>query len=102
MSDRYLGFANSNLGRRLVDALGLPRPAPLERWQAGRLRPVEGALVLGGGPWQARSKPSPRALPITYTVSMPTTCRASLGSLAWGRKSKPWCSTPVTCPTAMS
>ena len=34
MSDRYLGFANSNLGRRLVDALGLPRPAPLERWQA--------------------------------------------------------------------
>ncbi|QCI14770.1 3-oxoacyl-ACP reductase [Pseudomonas putida] len=50
MSDRYLGFANSNLGRRLVDALGLPRPAPLERWQAGRLRPVEGALVIGGGP----------------------------------------------------
>ncbi|MER2298259.1 MAG: 3-oxoacyl-ACP reductase [Pseudomonas sp.] len=50
MSDRYLGFANSNLGRRLVDALGLPSPAPLERWQAGRLRPVEGALVLGGGP----------------------------------------------------
>ncbi|CAM4076929.1 3-oxoacyl-[acyl-carrier-protein] reductase FabG [Pseudomonas reidholzensis] len=50
MSDRYLGFANSNLGRRLVDAFGLPSPAPLERWQAGRLRPVEGALVLGGGP----------------------------------------------------
>lgn len=50
MSDRYLGFANSNLGRRFVDALGLPRPAPLERWQAGRLRPVEGALVIGGGP----------------------------------------------------
>ncbi|WP_060482287.1 3-oxoacyl-ACP reductase [Pseudomonas sp. NBRC 111119] len=50
MSDRYLGFANSSLGRRLVDALGLPRPAPLERWQSGRLRPVEGALVVGGGP----------------------------------------------------
>lgn len=50
MSDRYLGFANSNLGRRLVDALGLPRPVPLERWRIGRLRPVEGALVLGGGP----------------------------------------------------
>lgn len=50
MSDRYLGFANSTLGGRLVDALGLPRPAPLERWQAGRLRPVEGALVIGGGP----------------------------------------------------
>ena len=50
MSDRYLGFANSTLGRKLVDALGLPRPVPLERWQAGRLRPIEGALVLGGGP----------------------------------------------------
>jgi len=50
MSDRYLDFANSNLGRRLVDALGLPSPSPLERWQAGRLRPVEGALVIGGGP----------------------------------------------------
>ena len=54
MSDRYLGFANSNLGRRLVDALGLPHPAPLERWQAGRLRPVEGALVIGGGPLTSR------------------------------------------------
>ncbi|NIF17881.1 3-oxoacyl-ACP reductase [Pantoea sp. Cy-639] len=50
MTDRYLGFANSNFGRRLLDALGLPRPVPLERWEAGRLRPVEGALVLGGGP----------------------------------------------------
>ncbi|AIR89346.1 3-oxoacyl-ACP reductase [Pseudomonas cremoricolorata] len=54
MSDRYLGFANSNLGRRLVDALGLPRPAALERWQAGRMRPVDGALLLGGGPLIAR------------------------------------------------
>lgn len=54
MSDRYIGFANSNLGRRLVDALGLPRPAALERWQAGRLRPIEGALVLGGGPLAKR------------------------------------------------
>ncbi|MDO7904263.1 3-oxoacyl-ACP reductase [Pseudomonas sp. K1(2024)] len=54
MSDRYIGFANSTLGRRLVDALGLPRPAALERWQAGRLRPIEGALVLGGGPLARR------------------------------------------------
>ncbi|MDH1104141.1 short chain dehydrogenase, partial [Pseudomonas mosselii] len=54
MSDRYLGFANSTLGRKLVDALGLPRPVPLERWQAGRLRPIEGALVLGGGPLAAQ------------------------------------------------
>ncbi|QGW79466.1 3-oxoacyl-ACP reductase [Pseudomonas alkylphenolica] len=50
MSDRYIDFANSDLGRRLVGAVGLPSPARLERWQAGRLRPVEGALLLGGGP----------------------------------------------------
>lgn len=48
MSDRYLAFANSNLGRRLVGALGLPAPLRLERWQTGRSRPVDGALLLGG------------------------------------------------------
>lgn len=50
MSDRYIDFANSGLGHRLVTALGLPSPSYLERWQAGRLRPVEGALLIGGGP----------------------------------------------------
>ncbi|WLH12108.1 3-oxoacyl-ACP reductase [Pseudomonas hefeiensis] len=50
MSDRYIDFANSPLGLRLVGALGLPSPVRLERWQAGRLRPIEGALLLGGGP----------------------------------------------------
>jgi 3-oxoacyl-[acyl-carrier protein] reductase len=49
-SDRYIDFANSDIGRRLVGAVGLPAPARLERWQAGRLRPVEGALLLSGGP----------------------------------------------------
>lgn len=49
MSDRYIDFANSGLGQRLVGALGLPAPSRLERWQAGRLRPVDGALLLGGG-----------------------------------------------------
>ena len=49
MSDRYIDFANSSFGHRLVAALGLPSPVRLERWQAGRLRPVEGALLLGGG-----------------------------------------------------
>ena len=48
MSDRYLAFANSNTGRRLVGALGLPAPLLLERWSAGRSRPVDGALLLGG------------------------------------------------------
>ncbi len=31
MADRYLAFANSGLGGWMVDALGLPRPAPLLR-----------------------------------------------------------------------
>jgi 3-oxoacyl-[acyl-carrier protein] reductase len=48
MSDRYLAFANSTAGRRLVGALGLPAAPYLERWMAGRTRPVEGALLLGG------------------------------------------------------
>lgn len=49
-SDRYIDFVNSDLGRKLVGAVGLPAPAHLERWQAGRLRPVEGALLLSSGP----------------------------------------------------
>ena len=49
MSDRYIDFANSSIGHRLVGALGLPSPVRLERWQAGRLRPVDGALLIGGG-----------------------------------------------------
>ncbi|MEX6501589.1 3-oxoacyl-ACP reductase [Pseudomonas zhanjiangensis] len=48
MTDRYLAFANSTAGRRLIGALGLPAPVPLERWMAGRTRPVDGALLLGG------------------------------------------------------
>ncbi|MFC5697006.1 3-oxoacyl-ACP reductase [Pseudomonas sp. GCM10022186] len=48
MNDRYLTFANSNTGRRLVAALGLPAPVRLERWMAGRARPVDGALLIGG------------------------------------------------------
>ena len=54
MSDRYIDFANSSFGHRLVGALGLPSPVRLERWQAGRLRPVEGALLIGGGPLAER------------------------------------------------
>ncbi|RMQ48655.1 3-ketoacyl- reductase [Pseudomonas cichorii] len=49
-SDRYINFANSDMGRRLVKAAGLPSPTRLERWQAGRLRPVEGTLLISGGP----------------------------------------------------
>jgi 3-oxoacyl-[acyl-carrier protein] reductase len=53
-SDRYIDFANSDIGRRLVGAVGLPAPVRLERWQAGRQRPVEGALLLSTGPLSAQ------------------------------------------------
>jgi len=33
-SDRYLAFANSAVGSKLANALGLPRPVPLERMPA--------------------------------------------------------------------
>ena len=49
-SDRYIDFANSDIGRRLIGAVGLPTPARLERWQAGRLRPIEGTLLISAGP----------------------------------------------------
>ncbi len=48
MTDRYIAFANSPVDRRLVGAVGLPSPLRLERWQAGRVRSVDGPLVIGG------------------------------------------------------
>lgn len=54
MSDAYIDFANSMIGRRLLGAVGLPTPVRLERWQAGRQRVIDGALLLGGGPLTAR------------------------------------------------
>jgi 3-oxoacyl-[acyl-carrier protein] reductase len=67
MSDRYIDFANSDIGRRLIGAVGLPTPARLERWQAGRLRPVEGALLVGGGPLAtAVSEMAPRLTDDAY------------------------------------
>jgi 3-oxoacyl-[acyl-carrier protein] reductase len=69
-SDRYIDFANSDIGRRLVGAVGLPAPARLERWQAGRLRPVEGALLLSGGPLAERvSKFAPRMTDLLFSFA---------------------------------
>ncbi|MYR61056.1 short chain dehydrogenase, partial [Streptomyces sp. SID625] len=36
MADRYLRFTGTAPGRFLTRRLGLPRPAPLRRWSAGR------------------------------------------------------------------
>nr|WP_313521387.1 3-oxoacyl-ACP reductase [Brevundimonas diminuta] len=48
MSDRYLDFANSDMGGWLTGALGLPRPLPLRRRAEAGASPV-GPLLLGGG-----------------------------------------------------
>jgi 3-oxoacyl-[acyl-carrier protein] reductase len=57
-SDRYLAFANSAVGSRLANALGLPRPVPLERMPCvdntdamadARAMPVSLAVVGGAG-----------------------------------------------------
>jgi 3-oxoacyl-[acyl-carrier protein] reductase len=48
MTDSYLNFANSPLGAKLADSLGLPKPLPLERYTAGQ-PVVKGSVLLGGG-----------------------------------------------------
>ena len=48
MKDGYIDFANSNVGAKLVNALGLPKPMPLERYQAGQ-PVIKGSVLVGGG-----------------------------------------------------
>ena len=48
MKDGYLDFANSNVGAKLVNALGLPKSMPLERHQPG-LPVIKGTVLVGGG-----------------------------------------------------
>ena len=47
MKDGYLDFANSPMGAKLVNALGLPKPLPLERYKPGQ-PVVEGTVLIGG------------------------------------------------------
>jgi len=48
MKDGYLDFANSPMGAKLVNALGLPKPMQLERYKAGQ-PVVRGTVLVGGG-----------------------------------------------------
>ncbi len=48
MKDGYLDFANSPMGAKLINALGLPKPLPLERFKAGQ-PVVQGTVLIGGG-----------------------------------------------------
>lgn len=47
MKDGYLDFANSPMGAKLVNALGLPKPLPLERYKSGQ-PVVQGSVLIGG------------------------------------------------------
>lgn len=98
-SDRYIDFVNSDLGRKLVGAVGLPAPARLERWQAGRLRPVEGALLLSTGPLAERvSAFAQRLTDVLFSHGGEVT-GAHPGMPSRARRSRPWCSTPARCCT---
>ncbi|MGE5453377.1 MAG: 3-oxoacyl-ACP reductase [Acidobacteriota bacterium] len=48
MKDGYLDFANSAVGAKLIQALGLPKPLPLERYEAGQ-PVISGPVLVGGG-----------------------------------------------------
>ena len=48
MTDSYLDFANSAIGARLADTLGLPKPLKLERYKAGQ-PVIKGSVLVGGG-----------------------------------------------------
>src|SRR5690349_2012273 len=47
MSDKYLSFTHSPVGRLLVKSLGLPSPVALERYAAGDPL-VKGCVLVGG------------------------------------------------------
>lgn len=56
MSDKYLSFTASPIGRFLVKNLGLPEPVELERYAEGDPL-VKGTVLLGGGGRLAESLP---------------------------------------------
>lgn len=50
MSDLYLKFVNTPLGKSVVQSLSLPSPVELERWRRPDQPFVEGHILLGAGP----------------------------------------------------
>lgn len=48
MTDSYLNFANSPVGGKLAEVLGLPKPMVLERYKAGQ-PVIKGSVLIGGG-----------------------------------------------------
>lgn len=47
MSDLYHSVANSNLGRRLLNAINLPVPVALDRWSSGQTSFIKGNVLIG-------------------------------------------------------
>src|SRR4051812_45230606 len=56
MSDKYLSFTKSPIGKLLVKNLGLPNPVELERYAVGDPL-VKGTVLLGGRGRLAESLP---------------------------------------------
>ncbi|MFE8073264.1 3-oxoacyl-ACP reductase [Marinobacteraceae bacterium S3BR75-40.1] len=50
MSDLYLRFVNTPLGKQVVNSLSLPAPVALERWKKADQPCIEGHVLVGGGP----------------------------------------------------
>ncbi len=50
MSDLYLKFVNTPLGKSVVQSLSLPSPVELDRWMRPDQPFVEGHILLGAGP----------------------------------------------------
>lgn len=47
MSDRYLKFVNTPLGKTAAQSLGLPAPVPLKRWKRADQPFIEGDVLIG-------------------------------------------------------
>jgi 3-oxoacyl-[acyl-carrier protein] reductase len=47
MSDKYLRFVNTPLGKSAAQSLGLPAPVQLKRWKRGSPPFVEGSVLVG-------------------------------------------------------
>ena len=61
MKDGYIDFANSAMGAKLVNALGLPKPLPLERHKVGA--PVlSGPVLIGASEGAALLEPIAKVL----------------------------------------
>lgn len=50
MSDLYLRFVNTPLGKQVVNSLSLPAPVELERWKKADQPFIEGHVLVGAGP----------------------------------------------------